>query len=111
MPGAPGGVPERPKGTGCKPVGSAYGGSNPPAPTKGEDANRSSALCGRTGSVALVSHGNAPGEVAHAFHRALPVEFAQVDLRRRDRAVPHQLLERLDVAGMALEVEDSERGT
>ena len=24
-----GGVPERPKGTGCKPVGSAYGGSNP----------------------------------------------------------------------------------
>src|SRR5262249_57501246 len=29
---APGGVPEWPKGTGCKPVGSAYGGSNPPAP-------------------------------------------------------------------------------
>src|SRR6266498_501267 len=28
----PGGVPERPKGTGCKPVGSAFGGSNPPAP-------------------------------------------------------------------------------
>jgi hypothetical protein len=28
----PGGVPEWPKGTGCKPVGSAYGGSNPPAP-------------------------------------------------------------------------------
>ena len=27
-----GGVPERPKGTGCKPVGSAFGGSNPPAP-------------------------------------------------------------------------------
>ena len=26
-------MPERPKGTGCKPVGSAYGGSNPPAPT------------------------------------------------------------------------------
>ncbi len=31
-PRSPGGVPERPKGTGCKPVGSAYGGSNPPAP-------------------------------------------------------------------------------
>ena len=31
-PRARGGVPERPKGTGCKPVGSAYGGSNPPAP-------------------------------------------------------------------------------
>ena len=28
------GVPERPKGTGCKPVGSAYGGSNPPAPIR-----------------------------------------------------------------------------
>src|SRR4029078_2981481 len=28
----PGGVPEWPEGTGCKPVGSAYGGSNPPAP-------------------------------------------------------------------------------
>ena len=33
MRAARGGVPERPKGTGCKPVGSAYGGSNPPAPT------------------------------------------------------------------------------
>ena len=29
-----GGVPERPKGAGCKPVGSAYGGSNPPSPTQ-----------------------------------------------------------------------------
>ena len=28
----PGGVPERPKGAVCKTVGSAYGGSNPPAP-------------------------------------------------------------------------------
>src|SRR3712207_5392976 len=31
-PPSPGGVPEWPKGTGCKPVGSAFGGSNPPAP-------------------------------------------------------------------------------
>ena len=30
-------MPERPKGTGCKPVGSAYGGSNPPAPTLSYD--------------------------------------------------------------------------
>src|SRR5205823_1342125 len=30
------GVPEWPKGTGCKPVGSAYGGSNPPAPTRSD---------------------------------------------------------------------------
>ena len=29
-----GGVPERPKGAGCKPAGLAYGGSNPPAPTE-----------------------------------------------------------------------------
>ena len=28
----PGGVPERPKGAVCKTAGSAYGGSNPPAP-------------------------------------------------------------------------------
>ncbi len=26
-------VPERPKGTGCKPVGAAFGGSNPPLST------------------------------------------------------------------------------
>ena len=30
--GVRGGVPERPKGAGCKPAGLAYGGSNPPAP-------------------------------------------------------------------------------
>ena len=30
---ASGGVPEWPKGTGCKPVGVAYGGSNPPLST------------------------------------------------------------------------------
>jgi hypothetical protein len=36
-------VPERPKGTGCKPVGSAYGGSNPPAPILA----RKSAISGR----------------------------------------------------------------
>lgn len=27
-------MPEWPKGTGCKPVGIAFGGSNPPRPTK-----------------------------------------------------------------------------
>ena len=32
--GVRGGVPERPKGAGCKPAGLAYGGSNPPAPTE-----------------------------------------------------------------------------
>jgi hypothetical protein len=29
----PGGVPERPKGTDCKSVGEAFGGSNPPPTT------------------------------------------------------------------------------
>ena len=29
-----GGVPEWPKGTDCKSAGYAYGGSNPPAPTR-----------------------------------------------------------------------------
>jgi hypothetical protein len=29
-----GGVPERPKGTGCKPVGSAFAGSNPASPIR-----------------------------------------------------------------------------
>jgi hypothetical protein len=42
----PGGVPEWPKGTGCKPVGSAYGGSNPPAPTPAKDSNTLAALSG-----------------------------------------------------------------
>ena len=37
----PGGVPEWPKGTGCKPVGSAYGGSNPPAPTSTQSSSSS----------------------------------------------------------------------
>jgi hypothetical protein len=39
-----GGVPERPKGTGCKPVGSAYGGSNPPAPTPVEEPRSEASL-------------------------------------------------------------------
>src|SRR5581483_12442929 len=49
----PGGVPERPKGTGCKPVGSAYGGSNPPAPTPGKDSNFFPASCGLPAASAL----------------------------------------------------------
>ena len=45
---SPGGVPEWPKGTGCKPVGSAFGGSNPPAPTLTVSVSlSSSARCGR----------------------------------------------------------------
>ena len=33
-------MPEWPKGTGCKPVGSAYGGSNPPAPISAGTSGR-----------------------------------------------------------------------
>src|SRR5919198_1014365 len=47
----PGGVPERPKGTGCKPVGSAYGGSNPPAPTP----SRSPRGCAEHGDFATLA--------------------------------------------------------
>ena len=46
-----GGVPERPKGTGCKPVGSAYGGSNPPAPTSFLPACSRVALAAPIGSA------------------------------------------------------------
>ena len=58
---SPGGVPERPKGTGCKPVGSAYGGSNPPAPTS---SLRTTGIGSRRGynprSSPLSSAGRAP---------------------------------------------------
>ena len=57
MPRTPGGVPERPKGTGCKPVGSAYGGSNPPAPMMMNDH---------------YARGSTFGPPPHAFSRALP---------------------------------------
>jgi hypothetical protein len=52
----PGGVPEWPKGTGCKPVGSAYGGSNPPAPTCNRQS-RTGATLRRSALLAqLVEH-------------------------------------------------------
>ena len=41
-----GGVPERPKGTDCKSVGDAFGGSNPPPTTK-----RSKFIVGDSGSI------------------------------------------------------------
>ena len=50
-------MPERPKGTGCKPVGSAYGGSNPPAPTLSYD-------------VAIVGGGPAGSTTAYRLARA-----------------------------------------
>ena len=35
-----GGIPEWPKGTDCKSAGNAFGGSNPPSPTKKTDKFR-----------------------------------------------------------------------
>src|SRR3954452_18121017 len=57
---APGGVPERPKGTGCKPVGSAYRGSNPLSPiTRLPRLRRGSSdadAAGRVRQATRVSH-------------------------------------------------------
>ena len=63
-PALQGGVPERPKGTGCKPVGSAYGGSNPPAPIESSLAR----VLGDDSADELREHrplapGELPGEV------------------------------------------------
>ena len=43
MPPEAGEIPEWPKGTDCKSVGSAFGGSNPPLPTKGMESGLSRA--------------------------------------------------------------------
>src|SRR5215211_3559985 len=59
----PGGVPEWPKGTGCKPVGSAFGGSNPPSPT-----------CGWSEPAAAPSSSPRTGPRSHV---RLPVRSAQ----------------------------------
>ena len=40
-----GSVPEWPKGTDCKSAGDAFGGSNPPAPTKQKDLLLASLFC------------------------------------------------------------------
>ena len=37
-----GGIPEWPKGTDCKSAGDAFGGSNPPSPTKPEKDRKQS---------------------------------------------------------------------
>ena len=70
MPGAPGGVPERPKGTGCKPVGSAYGGSNPPAPTVMlARAWKSCNFRARLLRLVVSGHGQSPHPRQAAAHR------------------------------------------
>jgi hypothetical protein len=74
-------VPERPKGTGCKPVGSAYGGSNPPAPTPAKDSNTLAAISEDPG-LRVVDRGDniAPRKIVYALHRGRLVERAEVDL-------------------------------
>src|SRR3954465_12282272 len=57
---APGGVPERPKGTGCKPVGSAYGGSNPPAPTLTGGYSSSSSVTSSASPLEVLAQGLPP---------------------------------------------------
>ena len=64
---ARGGVPERPKGTGCKPVGSAYGGSNPPAPTVTPSAELRRLLDGyRVSQVIYVAMRLGPSPISSA---------------------------------------------
>src|SRR5215211_6178483 len=50
-----GGVPERPKGTGCKPVGSAFRGSNPLAPTSQFGSPPRAATGARLSATALLA--------------------------------------------------------
>ena len=68
---APGGVPERPKGTGCKPVGSAYGGSNPPAPIEPLEVHRTS-----SGSPLPISIENLVRKTVAAQQEGKDVVFA-----------------------------------
>ena len=54
----PGQVPEWPNGTGCKPVGLAYGGSNPSLPTKALMAEQADAPA--LGAGLLTGGGSSP---------------------------------------------------
>src|SRR5437773_11936469 len=100
----PGGVPERPKGTGCKPVGSAYGGSNPPAPItrQCELARRGSKLadravrgwCGRSVGVEInAGQDQRPENRPDQRRDDLPdaVELPSVMMRGRLGAAGHEL--------------------
>ena len=72
----PGGVPEWPKGTGCKPVGSAYGGSNPPAPTPAKDSNVLAAISEDPGSEPLT--GSATSLRERSRTRSIAVALANL---------------------------------
>ena len=70
----PGGVPEWPKGTGCKPVGSAYGGSNPPAPIASSifGSNNIFSNTARTGRTSRALAGPFEGSSRLVGRRELP---------------------------------------
>src|SRR5437763_1594026 len=96
---APGGVPERPKGTGCKPVGSAYGGSNAHArdlrvlgvdrpellPGCGSDSLADRAELARLGRLELeAERGRVGDRVPHAAEGDVDLDRSEsVDLERR----------------------------
>jgi hypothetical protein len=97
---ARGGVPERPKGTGCKPVGSAYGGSNPPAPTlssmvdelralvrgEREDADESERLRRLDDDVALVRQRAEATERFFALERVEADRLSAAEAEAREQA-------------------------
>ena len=65
-----GGVPERPKGTDCKSVGDAFGGSNPPPSTTDDDRDGMPLFllgCSAGGQASVKKSGNSSIGRASAF--------------------------------------------
>ena len=70
-----GGIPEWPKGADCKSVGTAFGGSNPPSPTKKQTSNSLSVFLSIAKAMAY-HHGRLDALVSHqsvrtVYHHAL----------------------------------------
>src|SRR5207248_7309743 len=79
---APGGVPERPKGTGCKPVGSAYGGSNPPAPMFGFQRTAAGSLL-RAQAIAACAAWSARGSAQRKRLNLMDAEMLGMRVKER----------------------------
>ena len=78
VPSEYGSVPEWPKGTDCKSAGDAFGGSNPPAPTKQKDRCESIGLFawwGRIPESADCPKGNSVVESPQPRPRELRIAF------------------------------------